>query len=637
MCGILGYIGPPDAVRAVDLRAAVEALRHRGPDWQGTYVGLAKSGLTGCALTNTRLAILDLSPRGALPMSTEDGRYTIVYNGEVYNFREVRDRLGSTGVTFYSESDAEVALKAYATWGASCMERLRGMFAFGIWDAQDGTLFLARDRLGVKPLYISQCREGFAFASEIRALLATGLADRRLSAHGVLGYLASGSVPEPHTILEGVFALPPGHTLELATDGARPRLSRYWALPSASRTRSSLEEAAEELAPLLREAVAMRLVADVPVGIFLSGGVDSSAVTALAAAASQGPVECFTATFDEEGFDEGRFATEVASRYGCRLNRVHLSQERAAGELSQALLSFDQPSADGVNTYFVSKAAREAGLRVALSGLGGDEVFAGYPAFRRQTRLLQASRTAGFLLDPLRRLTGSPLVPGRIRKAVSLATAVGDPAATYVALRSAFPDALCERLLTRELWAEATLRTGSSPLLELLGNDKAEAPFPGDFDPINDLSRRELSGYLRNTLLRDLDSTSMAHSLEVREPLLDHKLVEAALGVPGSLKLDPRINKPLLVASVPGLPEAAVARRKMGFALPMDRWLRGPLRSWLEEQLLGEPIRGLSALNPGAVESVLRGYRRGERFISHSPIFGLAALVHWARLHRVTA
>jgi asparagine synthase (glutamine-hydrolysing) len=674
MCGIFGFAGDPDRARAIDLEAALRALRHRGPDGSGIFrdfgnaqmrdlgpdnfrnSAISQSSNVSCVFAHTRLAILDLSPAGAQPMTSADGRFTIVHNGEIYNYRELREELGphlgslgptpprpsatpprmrggdggGVGNDWKSNSDTEVILRAFERWGPDCVERFRGMFAFAIWDRDDRSLFLARDRLGVKPLYYAKRADGIAIASEVRTLLATGFAERRLDLASLEGYLAFGSVQGPATIIEGIRSLPPGCSA-LFRD-ARLSLRRYWSLPADAASNEPPDLL--ELRHSLRDAVRMRLISDVPLGVFLSGGIDSSAVVALAAAASETPIHTFTVTFDEEPYNEETFAAEIASRFGCDHHQVHLSAARAAEEIEGAVRALDQPSADGVNTYFVSKAARDAGLSVALSGLGGDELFAGYPNFRRFRTVLKAGAAARFLpfhasKSGVKAFNG---IPHRFRKLRALLAAGGNPSATYGVLRAMFLREQRGLLLSPEL-APALDAELSSSL------DADSAPGTGEeatSDPVNLFSRLEISNYLRNTLLRDTDAMSMAHSLEVRVPFLDHLLVERMLAIPGKSKVAGRRNKPLLTAAVPEIPEQVVRRPKMGFTLPMDVWFRGPQKEWLADLLSPASIRPLGFLNAASVEALWRSFLPGEKYTSWSRVWCVAALAGWCRQHDVS-
>ena len=627
MCGIYGYVGPEAALASPEvLETAIQALWHRGPDDRGTFRDA--SGSIVCGLAHTRLSIIDLSPAGHQPRTTSDGRFTITYNGEVFNHVEIREELAAEGVSFDSACDTEVVLKAYVRWGADCLSRFRGMFAFAIWDARERVLFLARDRLGIKPLYyVERPGGGLAFASEVRALLATGAAERRLSRPAIVSYFAFGAVSGPDAIIDGVHSVPPGHTIELRN--GRTIVRRYWEIPLDRAPQSSFDDEVRAIGPILKDAVRLRLIADVPVGIFLSGGIDSSVLVAFATEPGAAPIHTFTVTFDEERFSEAPFAAEVARRYGCTHRQVHLPANQAAREIDGAVRALDQPSSDGVNTYFVSKAARNAGLAVALSGLGGDELFAGYGYFRFFARALPVARTIdrfpSLVRSALAGLDRVSFAPNQVRKLGALLATAGQPDAAYAVLRAMFTLDQRHQLLNDDIATSAAYDGISVPdgLRERLAS--------GDLDPINAFSALELTNYLKNTLLRDSDVMSMASSLEVRVPLLDHVLVEKMLRVRGALKLSEIENKPLLVASAPSLPREVRSRAKMGFTLPFDTWFRGPLRGWMEDILLSSNAQQLGIFRPGSVERLWRSFLRSERYTSHSRIWSIAALIGWCQ------
>ncbi len=346
MCGIFGYILSNTHEARPSLEHAVQQLRHRGPDGDGTFVS-EKENLV-CGLAHTRLAIMDVSPAGRQPMSTPDGRYTVTFNGEIYNYRDLRAELELQGDIFDSNSDTEVLLLGYRRWKRGVLSRLRGMFAFVIWDNVEGSLFLARDRLGVKPLYIAEVPHGLLFASEVRALLGTGFVPKVLSRHGLVSYLAFGSVREPLSIVEGIVMLAAGCSAEYRNGVLRT--DRYWAPPLWVDRTIARQDAVLEIGSLLRESVALRLVSDVPVGIFLSGGLDSSALLALATAASRSRVHSFTVAFDEAAYDEGFQAERTAARFGADHHAIRLSAKAVLADQDAAVAALDQPSADGINT-----------------------------------------------------------------------------------------------------------------------------------------------------------------------------------------------------------------------------------------------------------------------------------------------
>jgi asparagine synthase (glutamine-hydrolysing) len=383
MCGIIGIITsrPGDEARAA-LARGTRAMGHRGPDDEGLEVVAAAERDAGrtAAFGHRRLSILDLSAAGHQPMRDEATGNWITYNGEVFNFHEVRSALEQRGLAFHSGTDTEVLLKGLGLRGLRAVEDWRGMFALGFWEAASRRLTLVRDRLGIKPLYYYHDGETFLFASEVRALLSTGLVPRRLSRAAVESYLAYGSVQQPLTIIENVYAVLPGHAL--TWEGGRLRTERYWELRAEARPARAGRELVEEVGALLAEAVRLRMVADVPVAAFLSGGIDSSAVVSLMRRATNGPIKAFSVCFDEQEFSEHIYAERVAREFGAEHHPVLLTEQGVLAKVPAALAAMDQPSVDGVNTYVVSEAVARAGIKVALSGLGGDEVFAGYGFFR---------------------------------------------------------------------------------------------------------------------------------------------------------------------------------------------------------------------------------------------------------------
>ncbi|MGH9842044.1 MAG: asparagine synthase (glutamine-hydrolyzing) [Blastocatellia bacterium] len=614
MCGIFGIItADPRADLTAPATRAVRAMAHRGPDDEGIEV---VSQDPPAVFAHRRLSILDLSPAGHQPMRDEANGNRITYNGEVFNFREARERLRAGGLVFQSESDTEVLLKGYGLLGEAAIADWRGMFAFGLWQPRDRRLTLVRDRLGIKPLYYFHDGETFLFASEVRALLATGLIPRRVSQAALASFLAYGSVEQPLTIIENVFAVLPGHTLTFQ-DGRIERHA-YWQLRADPVERDD-RSIREEIAALVAESVRLRLVSDVPVGVFLSGGIDSSAVTALARRATTGAIQSFSVCFNEREFSEQAYAEQVARRYETEHHTVLVTEEEILAKLPRALRAMDQPSIDGVNSYIVSEAAAQSGLKVALSGLGGDEVFAGYGFFRtivRDERLRARARA----------------VPGAIRRAA--ASAIGAVAASNRAIKVGAllgGDHFDEHsvLLYRRLFTDEQQR-------RLLGaarcqsdeldhwRDRQTANCAGA-DPVNQASALELGGYLANTLLRDTDAMSMAHSLEVRVPLIDHKLVERMLAIHGSLKLRPREPKWLLTEAVSDLPREIIDRPKRGFELPFKHWLAGALRNEVERTLRSPVLTNF--LNADAMQSVWNGFLTGR--ISWTRAWSFYVLGQW--------
>jgi len=626
MCGIYGHVVDIERAEAHEsaLPKAVKALSHRGPDASGTARLADARGRVECGLAHTRLAILDLTPAGNQPMTQpgfDGGRHVLVFNGEIYNYRDIRAELEALGQEFVSDGDTEVVLHALVTWGERALDRFVGMFALALFDVGTGVLFLARDRLGKKPLYLVDGRDGFAFASEVRTLLATGWARPEIDPQALAAYLARGSVHEPTALLAGVVSLPAGHWLRVAPGGGR-QLEAWWRVPDPDDHPSvgpdpdaPADRWGSRLVDTLHDAVRVRLVSDVPLGVFLSGGIDSAALVSLASRLVGEQLRTFTLTFDEVAFDESSRAAATARHFGVRHHESHLSGRDALLDVERAFAAQDLPSHDGINTWFVTRAAREAGLVVALSGTGGDELFAGYRHFRTFDLWVRAGRAARFLPRPLREAALSGLAPrlhARVRKAIGLLGTGGDPRATYALVR--------EVLSPRQITA----------LLPGLGRDAAglfdEGREASSGDPQRVLSRLELEGYLRDTQLRDIDQMSMAHGFEVRAPLLDHRLVELVQTIPGAFKA-PRegLDKPLLVLAS-GLPEALFRTPKRGFVLPWETWLAGPLRGFAED-LLSRP----APLSPPPVRDLWRRFLASPRAVGYSRILTLLSLIGWCR------
>ncbi|HLB47451.1 MAG TPA: asparagine synthase (glutamine-hydrolyzing) [Anaerolineales bacterium] len=623
MCGIFGMIGNAD--NELGERIA-QCLHHRGPDDRGVWTSTTGTPVT---LVNTRLAIIDLSPLGHMPMTTVRGDVWIAYNGEVFNFAETRAELVKRGHAFRSNSDTEVIANAYEEWGDECLHHLRGMFAFLIWDAKAQRLFAARDRLGIKPLYWAETSQGLILGSELKALLASGYIQPELNLEALNDYLAFYSVPSPLTMLVGVHALPPGHCLSWDAATRRTDVRQYWDVPPARPIRADETEIRNELRRLLEESIRLRMIADVPVGAFLSGGVDSSAVVGLMTRIAGERLKTFSIGFEDEGrrIDERSYAQIVARRYNSDHTEVVVSGQHVAEELDRIIWAMDQPSGDGLNTYLVSQATARH-VKVALSGLGGDELFAGYPQFK----LLK--QAAGY--DPLWHSLPNP---------VRAFLAVGARTVSDVTHRPAFGGAIAfadDDFLgrygrTRILYGEdAKGRLLSPHVRGELGNAptarKLLEGWVRDDEPnvIDRVTRLELKNYMAHTLLRDTDAMSMAHSLEVRVPLIDHKLVEFVTTVPADLKLRNGQGKYLLTSALADiLPPAVVSRRKQGFEMPVAAWMRGPLRPALDEALCLESIERRGLFNAAEVQRLYQTFLQGEG--PYMRVWALATLELWMR------
>jgi asparagine synthase (glutamine-hydrolysing) len=567
-------------------------------------------------------------------MHDEASGSSIVYNGEVYNHQLIRRRMRDC--TFRSTSDTETLLKSWVRHGEQTLSWLRGMFAFALYDGKRQQLWLVRDRLGIKPLYVCQVKPNtWVFASELRAVLASGLVPRRLDSAAVDCYLAFGAVPAPWTLLEGVQSLMPGETwrfdLKEANGRLVPERTCYWRPRFCSPTAPvpTRDEALERLRPILLEAIALRMLSDVPVGVFLSGGIDSSSI--VNALASQGHrLRTFSVVFGERGYDESEHSRLVAQQFQTEHAELFLRPAKVVDEFDQAVGAYDQPSIDGLNTYFISQAARQAGVKVALSGLGGDELFAGYPYFRLSARL---ERPLPRLLARLVHTMAHHLAPRsvRTRKLEAVLANGRSRLSSYVVYRQVMGPELRRQLLANP----ADILREPLPLEVRAELEAAVAPL----DAVNAYSLLELSLYMANMLLRDMDQMSMAHALELREPLLDHVLVETVAGLPGRLKLAPgrrSRTKALLVDALPApLPSRVVRRSKMGFIFPWERWLRAELRPRVAA-LLGERETVKAAgLAPHAVERLWNDFLASQPGVRYTDILALVHLLHWVRQHRL--
>ena len=624
------------------------ALQHRGPDDEGFLLNDPRA--PGLALGMRRLSVIDL-PGGHQPAWNEAKDIAVIFNGEIYNYRELRERLNSLGHRFATQSDTEILVHAWEEWGEDCLTELRGMFAVALLDlrqryASSPLLFLARDPLGIKPLYYTQTPDGFAFASEVRALLTSGAAEKRISQDALTSYLLFGSVSEPVTMLEGVFSLPPGHRMLLYVPERRrtPRPRPWWdpqQSPAARDTRKprDFSSGAKQLRPLLEDAVRSHLIADVPVGLFLSSGLDSGAIAALAARVRPN-ILSFTLSFPGTQYDEAPLARLVADRCGTQHREIPLDGSAVLARLDEALAALDQPTMDGINTYFVSWAAREVGLKVALSGLGGDELFAGYRTFADTPKLARLVRLAWFAPAPLRRVV-APILralfawqsgSGAARKAMDawlLPDALPHP---YFFARELFPVSDLSRLTNPRFRPSTVNADGVTLEPTWLGWLQRAADTARKLEPIGAVSWLEMRSYMLNTLLRDTDSVSMAQSLEVRVPLLDTPLVEFVGSLPDAARQRPGILKALLVEALSGiLPAEILSQRKRTFTLPWEEWLRGPLRARLERSF-GDPAPAFAAhMHADGVRSVWNAFLAEKT--SWSRPWALYVLNEWCRRH----
>jgi asparagine synthase (glutamine-hydrolysing) len=588
MCGISGIVAPAAFLSRRAVEPALEAQRHRGPDAWGTW----SDGI--CALGHRRLSIIDLSDAGRQPLANEDGTVWITFNGEIYNFQALRHQLEALGHQFSTRTDTEVIVHAYEQWGLDCVQRLRGMFAFGIWDQRRRRLFLARDRVGKKPLFYTQQRERFLFASELQGLLAdpgcprSGRMPRDVDLAAVDAYLSWGYIPAPQTGFRGIRKLPPAHwlSLELTPEGPVTQVERYWSLEYGPKWRGSKAEACEALREKLTEAVRLRMISDVPLGAFLSGGIDSSIVVGLMAGLSDRPVKTFSIGFEEAAYNELGHARRVAERWSTDHHEFVVKPD-ALAILPQLVRHYGEPYADSsaIPTFYVSQLTRRQ-VTVALNGDGGDESFAGYERYLgnhlgERLRRVPGSQLVASLLSGI--LAGSIERKSRLRQARRFLTEAHRPMADrYARWVGLFSDETKGSLYSGDMSAALIEQTSGHWLESLFHEVRA-------LHPIDASMAVDIRSYLPYDLLVKVDITSMANSLEARSPFLDHELMEFAARLPVHLKLQRGQSKYLLKQAFSDLlPPQNAHRRKMGFGVPIGTWFRGPLRELLHESLLSD-------------------------------------------------
>lgn len=620
MCGIAGFIDlerptASDATSSI-LHRMCQIIRHRGPDDQGTYLS------DGVALGMRRLSIIDLAG-GHQPISGEDGSVTIVFNGEIYNFLELKPKLQALGHIFKTHSDTEAIVHAYEEFGPKCVEHLRGMFSFAIWDAKSRTLFVARDRVGKKPLYYATTPDGtFVFGSELKSLLEHPDVQRELDPSALDAYLTLGYVPDPLSIFRNINKLPPGHYLTFSEAGLK--VTRYWDFRFEPDTKRSEEDYLAELRELLDESVRLRLISDVPLGAFLSGGIDSSTVVAMMARHMGQPVKTFSIGFHEDSFNELKYARLTAQKFGTDHHEFFVTPD-ICSIVDELVWHFDEPFADSsaIPTYMVSKLARDH-VTVVLSGDGGDELFAGY------TRYVVDRKREGFarLPKPLRESVMRPLsqrLPHATWGRNYLHNVSLDPISRYLDSVSVFTSLNRNSLYS----ADFKSRLGSTSYVSTLFNDLVNQVGTGE--SLDQLLYLDSKTYLPGDILTKVDRMSMAVSLEARAPLLDHKLIDFVTGIPAGLKLSGFETKYLLKKAVKDLvPSEILNRPKQGFGVPIQEWINQQLRSRVRETLTEPRSRQRGYLNVQYIDVLLDEHERGRR--DHS--MGLWALFMLELWHR---
>jgi asparagine synthase (glutamine-hydrolysing) len=626
MCGIAGIVNQKETnshYPAV-IQKMTDAIAHRGPNSQGIWNDEA------CYLGHRRLSIIDLSEAGNQPFVSQDGRYIMVYNGELYNYKELKLELqrlqhGTKELPYFFKTgtDTEVILAAFLRWGKECLQRFNGMYAFAIWDTVEKKLTIARDRMGVKPLYYAYKNNALVFASEIRAIIKSGLIENKISLKSVAEYLQYTTVHAPNTILQDVFMLMPGHVLEMQHNAVT--ITKYWDVNKfpVSKQDLSYKETCMKVNEFLTTAVERRLVADVPFGAFLSGGIDSSAVVGLMSKVSSEKVQTFNVSFDESEFSEAKYAKQIAGKFNTHHHEIKLTPGDFLKQLPDALIAMDHPSGDGPNSYIVSKATKQAGITMALSGLGGDELFAGYDIFKRYMEL---EKKSWLNIVPFKGFMGTMLAAkkksiqgDKTAEILNLDAISGSNA--YPVSRKLFNKKDYDSLLKERFNADDFIKN-------VIKNSETDKQHK-----LSRVSLFEIQTYMQNILLRDADQMSMAVALEVRVPFLDYKLVEFALGVKDEYKY-PHTPKKLLVDALGDLlPNDIVNRPKMGFTLPWKDWLKHELRDFCEENIVQFSKR--SFVNREAILLIWNRFVNNDPKITWSRVWHIVVLNNWINTQQI--
>lgn len=617
MCGIAGIIG----LEGIDDKNAVvdrlqRAMHHRGPDANGAYID------EHVILTHTRLSILDLDERSNQPFTGNQDRFVLVFNGELYNYKSVKEQLND--YKFQTTSDTEVLLAAWLKWGVQCVHHFNGMFALAIWDKQERELFIVRDRMGIKPVYFYRGDKHIVFGSEIRTLLNSGLVPRKLAAENLPEYLKYQTVHSPRTMVKNVFLIPSGSYLKISD--AQISEHSYWKPEEQVEERKVDEKSAKnQTKELLIQAVEKRLVSDVKVGAFLSGGIDSSLLVGIIAKELNKSIDTFSITFEEEEFSEAKYSRLIAKQFKTNHHEIELSANHFKDKIPNALLAMDHPSGDGPNSFVVSEAVKNEGIIVALSGLGGDELFAGYPFFKQHLALQQKKYLLSFppfIRNGIGELMKwlKPGIQGQ-KIAETLALPYFDLAYSYPINRRVLP----------QIWIDDLLNTNvKNDVLSEEINDRFQyGSYASRLPELSKVSLVELSTYMQNVLLRDTDQLSMANALEIRVPFLDHELVSHALSVSDRLKT-PIYSKSFLVESFKGLlPDEIVHREKMGFVFPWEQWLRKDLNPLLEDgfSFLSET----PYFSSEALVDLKKAFEGSKNGINWSRVWPLVTLASWMK------
>ena len=620
MCGIAGIYGVERLEHPEErMRAMTQAMAHRGPDAEGVYSG------KNIVLGHRRLSIIDLNEASNQPFTSLDGRYTLVYNGELYNYKSIKAQL--TEFDFRTDSDTEVVLHAFIKWGMKALQLFNGMFAFAFWDNEEEKLWIGRDRLGIKPLYYANVDHSLVFASEMRSILASGLVKPKMDENSLVDYLRYQTVHAPKTMIEGVYVLEPGCYLETSDNNTKE--VEYWKPWQSYHFDSDPLVIQKNIREKLTESVDRRLVADVPFGAFLSGGIDSSLIVGIISERLERSIDTFNVSFDESEFSESIYARQVAKKFQTNHHEILLNPQDFLEALPAALKGMDHPSGDGPNTWIVSRETKKQGISMALSGLGGDEVFAGYDVFTRIPYVAERNWILSFP-KPLRALIGNLLKlskPG-FQSAKTKEILMSD----YFDLQHLYP-IFRKVLLDDDVLKLLNKRSlTSNSVFESIQSLERYNEF-GALPTLGRIGLAEMNTYMQNVLLRDTDQMSMAHALEVRVPFLDHELVEYSMHISDSIKY-PYSPKKLLVDSFKDLlPPEVVDRPKMGFVLPWEQWLKHELRDFAEERLRN--LGNTEYFDAAAINALWAKFLKGDPTVTWSRVWPLITLADWMKNNHI--
>jgi len=645
MCGIAGIVGKVSERNEAALRRMTDAIAHRGPDSAGFWTSSVDAQGRGCLFGHRRLSIIDLSTAADQPMV--DGTHTIIFNGEIYNYQDLRSRLVATDRPLQSTGDTAVMLRLLATAGPDAVASLRGMFAFALWDERTRQLLLARDPLGIKPLYVCTNPDpdgewSLLFASEVRAILAAGLFKPKIDRRALASFIWNGFTIGRATAVGNIESLAPGELRLIGSDGSVLRSEQYWRLQAAA---GSGRLQPTDLRDVLADSVKRHLISDVPLGIFLSGGIDSSAVAHLAQRASDRPVHTFTLAFEESEYNEADPARRIAAAIGTEHREILLTEQQFASSLETAVETLDQPTFDGLNSYYVSKAVRDAGLTVALAGTGGDELFGGYPSFRVLPAMMRWQKRSRLMPDSmkmaaarlLRRVlsgsaAGSAPPQTRWAKFPAMVDAGDDLMRLYQLSAALFlPEFQQELLLDRDPYTEVSQGLTREMAERLCTETRGHSP-------LSAVSVLEQRLFLGERLLRDTDAASMAVSLETRLPLVDSVVFEAVAGLTDQDRYAPVGRKQILrTVGLDGLDPSLFERPKSGFVLPFDRWIRRSLGKAMDATMRDARLANEVGLDGAVVSKVWAAFQRGEPGLYWSRVWALYIWIRWCHRHGVLA